>query len=88
MDDGSLKSKESKGVILNTHAFSLKEIELIIEALNRKFSIKATPRKQKEGYQIYISGESYEVFFSCIKPYLHDSMLYKVPKPRKIKDMD
>lgn len=88
MDDGSIKSKESKGVILNTHAFSLKEIELIIEALDRKFSVKAIPRRQKDGYQIYISGHSYEVFFSLIESHLHASMLYKVPKPRKIKDME
>jgi hypothetical protein len=88
MDNGSIKSNESKGTILHTHAFSLKEVELIIEALNRKFSIQAAPRKQKEGYQIYISGHSYEVFYSCIGPHLHDSMLYKVPNPRKTKDMD
>lgn len=50
MDNGSIEFKESKDTILHTHAFSLKEIELIIEALNRKFSIQATPRKQKEGY--------------------------------------
>ena len=27
MDDGSLKSAQSKGVILNTHGFTLKEVE-------------------------------------------------------------
>lgn len=83
MDDGSIKSKESKGMILNTHAFSLKEVELLVKSLQNKFNIEAKPRKQKDGYQIYISGHSYESFSSLILPYMHPTMLYKVPPPRK-----
>jgi LAGLIDADG DNA endonuclease family len=91
MDDGSLKSKQSKGVILNTHAFSKKEIETLCFILNEKFKLQCKPRKQKHlykneiniYYQIYISGYSYETLRELIFSYLVPEMYYKFPTPRK-----
>lgn len=83
MDDGSIKSKESKVVILNTQSFTLGEVELLCNALEKNFQFAASPRKQKEGYQIYISGNSYERFLEVIAPLIHDSMRYKIPSARK-----
>ena len=68
MDDGSLKSAQSQGVILNTHSLTLKEVEHLCRVLSQKFALKATPRKQRHQhkgqskmyYPIYISGYSYE----------------------------
>lgn len=73
MNDGSLKSAQYKGVLLNTHGFTLKEVEHLCQVLNEKFALKAHPRKQshqyknqcwaqplKIYYQISISGNSYE----------------------------
>lgn len=89
MDDGSIKSKQSKGVILNTQAFTLEEVQFVCELLSNKFDLKASPRVQKSKqekkvyYQIYISGYSYEKFVALVSAYMQPSMLYKIPPPRK-----
>lgn len=83
MDDGSIKSKESKGVILNTQSFSRSEVNRLAQGLELIFGFQAKERKQKEGYQIYLSGHSYERFRELIEPYLLESMWYKVPPPRR-----
>ena len=85
MDDGSIKSKESKGTILNTQGFTKTEVEFLIELLKIKFNLEAKIRSQKDGYQIYISGHSYELLKSLIYEYLLDSMKYKFPLERKTK---
>lgn len=82
MDDGSIKSKESKGIIFNTQGYIKKDVERLVSVLKEKFSLKAKPRKQKEGYQIYISGDSYERFCNIVKPYLIKEMSYKLPPAR------
>jgi uncharacterized protein YktA (UPF0223 family) len=83
MDDGSIKSKESKGVILNTHSFSRLEVNELAQVLGSVFGLQAKERRQREGYQIYISGRSYERFKEIVKPYVIDSMWYKIPPPRR-----
>jgi hypothetical protein len=83
MDDGSMKSKQSKGVFFNTQCFTFKEVTLLSNILNKKYKLKTTLRRQKVGYQIYVSGYSYETLSSIIYPYLIDSMKYKFPLPRK-----
>lgn len=89
MDDGSIKSKQSKGVLLNTHGFSFKEIKNLCDLLgSESLGLNCWPRKQmaKSGelqYQIYISGHSYErlkeLIFSLLIPEMH----YKFPPERK-----
>jgi len=89
MDDGSIKSKQSKGVLLNTHGFSLKEIERLCFLLGSEpFRLKCWPRKQiaKSGklqYQIYISGHSYERLRDLIWELVIPEMHYKFPCERK-----
>lgn len=87
MDDGSIKSKQSKGVILNTHSFSLSEVERLCGALQSKMLIVATPRPQRVGgevrHHIYISGRSYERLAELICPFLLPEMMYKFPPPRR-----
>lgn len=83
MDDGSVKSKESKGVIFNTQGFTRSEVAKLVTVLKEKFHLDAWERKQKEGYQIYISGRSYEKFVKLVSPYIHPSMRYKIPKARR-----
>ena len=85
MDDGSIKSKQSKGVFFNTQGFSYKETTLLSNVLKKKFKLETSLRKQKKGYQIYVSGYSYEILFNLIYPYLIESMKYKFPLPRKKK---
>ncbi len=83
MDDGSMKSNQSKGVILNTQGFSRQEVKMLIDLLKEKFDLEASERKQKEGYQIYISGKSYEKFVALASKWIHPSMKYKVPEARR-----
>jgi LAGLIDADG DNA endonuclease family len=82
MDDGSMKSSESKGVLFNTHAFRDDEIERLISALER-FGLVARKRGQSDGIQIYVSGRSYERFVELVEPYVIEAMRYKVPQPRR-----
>ena len=83
MDDGSIKSRESKGVLLNTQGFVQNDVQRLTQALRRKFALEATERKQKEGTQIYISGTSYERFREIVDEHILPSMRYKIPTDRK-----
>lgn len=81
MDDGSVKSRESKGVIFNTQCYTRDGIARLIATL-RKFNIECSERTQKEGLQIYISGNSFETFRGIVDPYIVPSMRYKIPVDR------
>lgn len=83
MDDGSIKSKQSKAIIFNTHAFSTKCVENLCEVLKDKFGLLAKPRKQKDGLQIFVSGASFEVFFGLVGKFVIPEMKYKIPKARQ-----
>lgn len=83
MDDGSIKSAQSKGVLINTQGFTLREVQHLCRVLDGNFDLKTKPRKQREGYQIYISGKSYERFRESIEPYLIPEMFYKLPLARQ-----
>ena len=85
MDDGSMKSNQSKGVVLNTQGFQRKEIKLLIDLLIEKFDLEASERKQKDGLQIYVSGRSYEKFVQLVDKWILPSMRYKIPKARRTK---
>ena len=101
MDDGSIKSKQSKGVFLNTQSFTYREVLLLCDVLKNKFFLDSKPRPiyeqlSKTGpkdyrkkkilyYQIYISGHSYDLLRSLIFDYLITSMYYKFPDLRKEK---
>lgn len=83
MDDGSMKSSQSKGVILNTQSYPLNDIQRLVDVLQEKFGLQAKPRKQQEGFQIYISGKSYERFRELVEPHLIAPMRYKLPDARR-----
>ena len=83
MDDGSIKSRQSKGVILNTQGYQMRDVFRLIKALQYRFELDAKPRKQPEGYQIYISGKSYERFKGLVSPYMLPEMMYKIPEARR-----
>ena len=82
MDDGSIKSKESKGVILNTQGFADECVLRLIRVLQEKFGLQCWKREQKDGGQIYISGHSFEKFVEIVDPYMVPEMRYKIPPPR------
>ncbi len=79
MDDGSIKSHQSKGRILNTHSFTRNEVEKLCAMLQEKFSLDAWPREQKDGIQIYISGKSANALQALLEPHIISEMEYKLP---------
>lgn len=84
MDDGSMKSSQSKGVLLNTQSFSYTEVKTLCTVLTKNFNLSCWPRKQKKNtYQIYISGTSYETLRDLIYEFIIPEMKYKFPLPRK-----
>ena len=83
MDDGSMKSGQSKGVIFDTQGFDKSEVERLIRVLETKFSLEATLRKQPDGYQIYVSGRSFERFIEIVEPHIIEEMKHKLPSARR-----
>jgi len=72
MDDGSY---DPYGYILCTDSFSKDDLSLIQKFFKEKYNIETSIRKNNE---IYIKASSRETFKSLIKPYIHESMLYKL----------
>lgn len=83
MDDGSMKSTQSKAVILNTQGYERKEVGTLVALLQGRFGLEATERTQREGYQVYVSGRSYERFVALVETWIHPSMRYKIPEVRR-----
>ena len=51
MDNGSMKSIQSKGVLLNTQSFSHAEVQLLCNVLTKKFNLSLTSLKGCKGCQ-------------------------------------
>ena len=83
MDDGSIKSRESKGVLFNTQGFVQNDVKRLVDVLRTKFALEANEREQKDGIQIYVSGKSYERFHEIVDEFVLPSMRYKIPVDRK-----
>lgn len=78
MDDGSVKSKECQGKILNTQSFDAVSLERLQQALDKNFRIRTSLRKQKEGFQIYILAGETKKLRQTIGKYVLASMRYKL----------
>lgn len=78
MDDGSFTGS---GLRISTNAFSSNDLDLLIEALEKNFSIKATRNIQyrdKSQYTLYISKNQLPLVRSLVKEHMHPDMLYKL----------
>ncbi len=56
-------------------------MNLLIEALNKNFSIKATinvSNKEKSQYNLYISKNQLSLVKNLVIEYIHPDMLYKL----------
>lgn len=81
MDDGSMKWKQSRAVLLNTQCFPLDELERLVGILRTEpFELEAGLRRQKEGHQIVIAGRSLERFVKLVGEHLVPEMAYKLPR--------
>ena len=79
MGDGSVKSRECRGRILNTQSFKRSDIERLIFVLKGKFNLISSIRTQKDGLQIYISAKSAEVLNELLKDKILPYFYYKLP---------
>lgn len=72
-DDGGFTGS---GLKLYTNGYKLKEVKLLIEALDKNFSIKATMNKTsiKIQYTIYISKKQLPLIINLVKDYIHPTM--------------
>jgi hypothetical protein len=78
MDDGSFTGS---GLKLHTNAFTLEELNLLIEALNKNFSIRATiniSKREKAQYTLYISKNQLQLLRDLVKDHMHEDMKYKL----------
>lgn len=77
MDDGGFTGN---GLKLYTNAYTLEDLSLLIEALNKNFQIKATIHKSsiENQYTLYISKNQMPHLINLVKDYMHSSMLYKL----------
>lgn len=78
MDDGSIKSSKHSAKIINTQSFSIEDVNRLIKVLEQLYGVKAKPRKQRSGYQIYLLAETIERFKAVIAPHIIPSMQYKL----------
>ena len=78
MDDGSFTGS---GLKLHTNAFSLEELNLLIKALDKNFSIKASvnvSNREKSQFSLYISKNQMSRVKDLVIKHMHPDMLYKL----------
>jgi hypothetical protein len=75
MDDGCLSDNKC---IIATDGFSKDDICFLQKLLLEKFNIKTSVKNESK---IMIKKESFNIFFSIIRPHIISSMLYKVFDP-------
>ena len=78
MDDGSIKSKQCQGKIINTQAFDELSLKRLQQAIQLNYQIETKLRKQKEGKQIYIPAHEIAKLKSAIGKYILPSFNYKL----------
>ena len=78
MDDGQIKSKKHKALMINSQCFSRKDLGLLQKVLLKNFQIETTLKKDKQGFRIYLLSKTIQNFLAVIRPYIISSMGYKI----------
>jgi hypothetical protein len=76
-DDGSFKT-DSRGLLLNTNAFSEEDQQRLQEVLMRRFSIETSLHRLRQWKRIYVPARHTDRFIEIILPYLSKDLLYKL----------
>lgn len=80
MDDGSL-DKNKKMMIIHSQSFDYEINKLLSKGINEKFNLNSEVIIHKNKYYVIrIPSKDHKILHNLIKDYLHDSMLYKLPK--------
>ena len=76
MDDGSYNKDK---IDISTYSFTLREIEILKEAMHKKFCIKMSYYNDRDiGYRMYCSKSETQKLVNLIYPYIVSSMRYKI----------
>jgi hypothetical protein len=81
MDDGS--KYKNKGIKFCTNCFSLKDVNVLADILQKKYVrplLKTSIHKTGyiNQYNIYIQKSSMDKLIILVKPFIHETMLYKI----------
>jgi hypothetical protein len=79
MDDGSYKN-DSKGLLINSNHFSIREQKEIQRVLKDRFGISTTLHTLGHWKRIYIPAAESPRFAKVISPYVIPSLRYKLQK--------
>ena len=77
MDDGQVKSRRHRALMINGQCFSNSSLGLLQSALRDKFGIETTLKKERTGYRIYLLSKTVSVFLKTVNPHILPSMRYK-----------
>jgi hypothetical protein len=76
MDDGSVRRK---AIDISTYSFSEAEIKFLLRILKEKFDLNGNYyRDRDKGYRMYFNVKETQKLIEIIKPYVIDSMKYKI----------
>jgi hypothetical protein len=78
MDDGSRKSSQCRGLLLNTQSFTRAEVELLQGVIRRDVGVETTVSHQRDGLQIYVPAPSASALTAYIAAFVVPSMRYKL----------
>lgn len=85
MDDGAA---EYAGLSIQTHCFSEKEVNILINVIRNNFKLLVWSRKNKGKLILYFPKRSMERLINLVEPYFLEEMKYKLTpyfyrKPRR-----
>ena len=78
MGDGA---KNRHGLTISTESFNIEDTVRLLNVLIIRYSLNCSLHKHSTGYNIYIKENSMPVLRTIVKPYMHNSMLYKLRIP-------
>lgn len=78
MDDGQIKSKKHRTLLINTQSFSRKDLQVLQAALRERFGIETSLQKARGQWRLYLQSSTIKTFLKLINPYLIPSMRYKI----------
>jgi hypothetical protein len=68
------------GFQINTNSFTKEQVELLILVLKKNFDLNSKLYQLKTGFFVIRFGrKEYQKLKLIVKPYFHDSMIYKLP---------
>jgi len=76
-DDGSYKT-DSRGLLLNTNAFSFEDQQRLQEVLMQEFGLRTALHRLKQWWRIYIPARSSDRLIEVILPHLATCAQYKL----------